>query len=150
MPLYSILLALILRIRYNDFMDLCGVSAGGMLAVMRLQCVYFGCCKGITMTVFGNTFQFPSPIVELITVLAIMVAILFIGKNARFHGKLFPLYLILYGVTRFGLNWLRANNSPFLLNLPHGNVWSLVAIFIGVVWLVIMHYRKAAKNRISV
>lgn len=147
MPIFCILFSLLFRIPYSDMMDMCGASAGGMLAVMRLQCVYFGCCKGIEMTVAGKTFAFPSPIVELITVLLIMVAVLIIGKKESLRGKLFPIYLILYGVTRFGLNWLRANNSPFVWGLPHGNFWSLVAIAIGIVWILIFNMiKKRNKN----
>ncbi len=143
MPLYSILLAWLFRIPYQDFMDMCGTAAGGMLAVMRLQCVYFGCCKGIPIALpSGGSFDFPSPIVELVTVLIIMCIVLMIGKNAKYHGKLFPIYLILYGSTRFVLNWFRAGNTPFVWILPPGNFWSVVAIGIGCIWLMILAVMK--------
>ncbi len=147
MPISCILLAWLLHIPYRDMMDMCGASAGGMLAVMRLQCVYFGCCKGIEMTLgSGKTFAFPSPVVELITVLILMFIILWIGKeHQKYKGKLFPIYLILYGSTRFILNWFRSGNQPFVWILPPGNFWSIVAMLIGGVWLYVMA-RMSAKQ----
>ena len=118
-----------------------------MLAVMRLQCVYFGCCNGITITLSPQvSFAFPSPIVELITVLVLMVIILCLGKNAKFKGKLFPIYLILYGSTRFVLNWFRSGNSPFVWILPPGNFWSIIAMAIGCVWLIAAKRATPAKD----
>ena len=146
MPISCIILAWLFQIPYLDVMDMCGASAGGMLAVMRLQCVYFGCCKGIEMTIAGNTFAFPSPVVELTTVLILMCIILWLGKDEKkYKGKLFPIYLILYGSTRFVLNWFRSGNQPFVWILPPGNFWSIVAILIGSLWLYAMSKTAAKK-----
>lgn len=143
MPLFCILLAKIFNIPYNDLMDMFGAAAGGMLAVMRLQCVYFGCCNGIEITLpNSNTFAFPSPIVELITVLVLMFIVLYLGKKEKNYGKLYPIYMILYGTTRFILNWFRAGNTPFVWILPPGNFWSLIAIAIGVLWIYFFEKRK--------
>lgn len=137
MPLFCIPLAWIFRMRYLDLMDLFGVSAGGMLAVMRLQCVYFGCCNGIHISLSsGYSFDFPSPIVELVTVLIVMCIVLALGKGGKNRGRLFQIYLILYGTTRFVLNWFRADNQPFVWILPPGNFWSIVAVCIGAGWLI--------------
>lgn len=150
MPLFCIGVAFLFRIPYSTLMDMCGAAAGGMLAVMRLQCVYFGCCNGITIQLSADkSFAFPSPIVELITVLILMVIVLIIGKNPKFKGKLYPIYLILYGVTRFALNWFRAGNSPFVLGLPHGNFWSIVAVLVACIWLVILAKLEKKKNIVA-
>lgn len=139
MPLFCALVALIFRIPYSNLMDMCGAAAGGMLAVMRLECVYFGCCDGIDITLpSGATFAFPSPIVELVTVLFLMAIVLWIGKDRKYDGKLYPIYLILYGTTRFVLNWFRAGNEPFVWILPPGNFWSIIAVVIGLVWIAIL------------
>lgn len=147
MPLFSVLLALLFKIKYLDLMDLCGVSAGGMLAVMRTQCAYSGCCNGIMINLPGEVrFAFPSPIVELITVLIIMLVVLKMGKNQEYSGKLFPIYLIFYGVTRFVLNFFREGTEPFVWILPPGHFWSIVAVFIGVFWIVFLDYRKKRRS----
>ncbi|MBR6682175.1 MAG: prolipoprotein diacylglyceryl transferase [Clostridia bacterium] len=145
MPIFVMPLAFLMRIPYKKVMDMCGVAAGGMLAVMRLQCVYFGCCDGREVSMFGHTFAFPSPIVELTTVLIIMVVLVIVGKKIKL-GLMYPTYMIAYGVTRFILNWYRADNSPFVWNLPHGNFWSIIAVLIGVCWIVFDYLYNKNRN----
>lgn len=140
LPLFSILLAWLLRIPYEDFMDMTATGAGGMLAVMRLQCLYFGCCGGrVLFQMGGNDVVFPNQLSEIVTVLVITVILLRLGKQEKYHGKLYPLYLIIYGSVRFCLNWLRAETEAFIWFLPAGNFWALVAITVGLCWL---NYKK--------
>lgn len=138
MPVFCLILAPMFRIKYKDVTDMFGAAAGGMLAIMRLQCAYHGCCGGRIVTLpSGATFAFPSPFVELVVVLILMVVVVLCGKNPKMRGKLFPLYLILYGATRFILNGFRDGLVPFVGKLPAGHFWSLVAIVIGIAWLVV-------------
>ena len=148
MPLFCVIVAILFHIPYLDLMDMCGAAAGGMLAVMRLQCVYFGCCNGIEISLSDSVaFAFPSPIVELVTVLVLMCIVIYLGKYEKYQGKLYPIYLILYGSTRFVLNWFRSGNEPFVWILPPGNFWSLVAIAIGILWVMLMNMRlRRAEN----
>lgn len=140
LPLFNVIIARIFCIKYVDLMDMCGAAAGGMLAVMRLQCVYFGCCNGIEIHISETcSFAFPSPIVELITVLILMCIVVYLGKYEKYQRKLYPIYLILYGSTRFVLNWFRADNVPYVWILPPGNFWSIVAIAIGIVWIILLN-----------
>lgn len=142
MPLFNVIVAKIFCIPYVDLMDMCGAAAGGMLAIMRLQCAYFGCCNGIDINISDTcSFAFPSPIVELVTVLILMYIVLCLGKYEKYQGKLFPIYLILYGSTRFVLNWFRAGNEPYVWILPPGNFWSLVAIVIGIIWIMLKNHK---------
>lgn len=143
MPLFCIIISKVFFIPYLNLMDMFGAAAGGMLAVMRLQCVYFGCCNGIKINLSNScSFDFPSPIVELVTVLVLMCIVVYLGKYEKYRGKLYPIYLILYGSTRFILNWFRLGNEPFVWILPPGNFWSLVAIAIGISWIMLMNFNE--------
>ena len=61
----------------------------------------------------------------------VLLLLLCRGKHAE---KLYPLYLVIYGGTRFVLNFLR-ETRPFVLAVPAGHLWSLVSILIGLLWL---------------
>lgn len=133
-----------------DFGILADVSAPAgclMLAVMKVLCLVSRCCGGriIYRDVEGVAHYFPSQIVELCVALVITVILLIMSYKPKYHNTGYAWFLILYGVTRFLLNWFRRIAPPFIWILPAANVWSIVAIAIGLSWLVI----KRRKDRLQ-
>lgn len=114
-----------------------------MLAILKMQCAVNGCCVGIllTITADGTYIRFPSQIIELLNALVLMVILLWLIRKGTWQGRIYPIYMLLYGITRFILNLLR-DTKPFLLGLPAGNFWSLVAIVIALIWLRLAHPQK--------
>lgn len=127
--------ALLLRVPFDTLMDLCAPAECLMLAFMKVDCLVSDCCIGQYLPSLG--FQFPSQIVEMITILVIMLILLQLEQKSQHRGTLYAYYLILYGVTRFILNWFRYGLTPFVWILPAGNFWSIVAVILGLVWLAI-------------
>lgn len=138
-PVIFILVAKVLRLPYGELMDVCAPSEAAMLIVMKIQCELTGCCGGrfLYLNKAGNLVYFPSRMVELWNAVVIMVVLMFLMRKTKNRGKIYPLFLLIYGVSRFILNWFR-NTSPFIWILPAGNFWSLVAIGIGAVWLAML------------
>ena len=136
-PIVFIAISKLMRIPYGDILDLCAPSECIMLAIMKYQCLIDGCCGGRVMyyATDGAEVLFPSQMVELVNALVLVIVLMIMAFIPRFRGKLYPWYLVLYGVTRFVLNWFRADNDPVLICLTRGCLWSLIAIFIGVLWL---------------
>ena len=126
--------ALLLRIPYGTIMDMCAPAECLMLAFMKVDCLISDCCIGKYLPTLG--FQFPSQIVEMLTILIIMLVLLHFERDARNRNMLYAYYLILYGATRFALNWFRYGIKPFIWILPAGNFWSIVAIIVGLLWLI--------------
>ena len=64
----------------------------------------------------------------------------------KLTGRLYPLYMIGYGVLRFTLEWFRESDSPFPLHLGH--IWSLVSIGVGAVFFIVLsiHKRKEKES----
>jgi phosphatidylglycerol:prolipoprotein diacylglycerol transferase len=115
-----------------------------MLAFMKIDCLVSNCCIGKHLPSIG--IQFPSQIVEMITILIGMLLLLQFERKGKFRGNLYACYLIFYGVTRFILNWFRYGVEPFALGLPAGNFWSIIAIILGIAWFIVM---KNLNNRTS-
>lgn len=136
-PLAFVYVAKLLRIPYGYLMDFCAPAECVMLAIMKYQCLIDGCCGGkvLLSIAMDGSVVFPSQMAELVNALALMATLLTLGFFRRTRGKIYAWYLVLYGVTRFILNLFRADTTPFLIGLPIGNVWSILAIFIGVLWL---------------
>lgn len=148
LPLFCIPLAFVFRVSYPDLMDMVATGTGGMLAVMRLQCLYYGCCVGAVLFVnaAGNEVRFPSRGAEILTVLLITIALLKIGNKDKYRGILYPIYLICYGTIRFMINWFRDGAEPFVWILPAGNFWSVVAVVLGLAWIAIHVCLKGKKK----
>lgn len=125
-----------MRVSYENLMDACAPSECAMLVIMKYMCLQSGCCGGRFLYMMGEgvPVYFPSQIVELVAALLIMIILLWVIWSKKKTGRIYGLYLMTYGISRFGLNFFREDQTPFLLGLPVGNIWSLVAVFVGAVW----------------
>lgn len=141
-PVFLLLLALILREKWKTLLDLSAPSICGMLMVMKLHCIRFNCCKGRVLfeNAAGEAVRFPSQVVELVAALVLAVVLIRMMREEKNRGKIYPLFMVSYGVSRFILNLCR-ETTPFVWILPAGNFWSLVAIVIGLLWLLILKKR---------
>ena len=135
-PILFIPVAKLLGIRYHALMDICAPAECMMLVVMKIQCYLTDCCSGVIFKIQGQSFTFPSQLAELTNALVICVILLLLARKEKNRGKLFPIYMIIYGATRFVLNVFRKTKIVQVLFMPFGNFWSLVSIVVGVVWLV--------------
>lgn len=139
-PLAFALIFWMFREKYGDIMDLCASAECSMHAVMRIHCYISGCCGGreLFVTESGKSVVFPSQFVELANGLVILAILMVWARRKRFAGVLYPCFMVMYGVTRFLLNFLRSHGSETILGMPEGNAWSLLSIIIGAVWLLIV------------
>ena len=146
-PVLFIVVRLLFHIPYGELMDLCAPAECIMLALMKVNCFFEGCCVGrvVSVDVSGAEIRFPSQIVEFVFAFAIMVTLIVLMRKKGSAGKIYPFYMIFYGTSRFVLNLLR-ETSPFIWILPAGNFWSLISIVVGVVWLCVL---KKSRERIN-
>ena len=133
---------LLLRIRFSELMDLCAPAECLMLVLMKFDCLLSGCCFGKYLP--SLDIQFPSQIVEMIVFAIIMFLLLKLEHNEKNRGRIYGYYLLIYGIARFILNWFRYGVKPFVWILPAGNFWSLIAIVLGLGWL--LFFRKQSNK----
>lgn len=132
-----------------------GIPAGHFFG--RIGCFLGGCCFGAPTdgpfgVVFpegsmpyefygGPTAVHPTQLYEAAALLLIFVILFFWGKK-----NAFPLYLILYGLARFGIEFLRADDRGFIPGIPlsPAQFISIVLIFLGE---GILLYRVIKANR---
>lgn len=145
-PLWFYPVSRFMKVPYGALVDQCAPSICVMLAIMKIQCLLTGCCKGRVLyeNAAGEAIRFPSQIVELVTALALMVVLIYLMKKTMYHGRIYPLFMLLYGASRFILNLLR-ETTPFVWLLPAGNFWSLVAITIGIMWLMLIRHMERTR-----
>ena len=135
-PLFMYFVAKYLKIRYGELMDACAPAASFLLSAMKIQCLSDGCCYGRLFMTTQYAFRFPSQIVECLFAFILMIVMLAIIKKGDQRNLVCAWWLVIYGAGRFILNLLR-ETTPWIGPLPAGNVWSLLAIIIGIIVLVV-------------
>ena len=143
-PLVFLLLAKLLKIPYKEILDFIPAAGCITLALVKIQCLRDGCCEGRILYINDDHIyvRFPSQIVEMIDFLLLAVVLLIAFYKFKKRGQVFPLFLILYGVTRFVLNSFRGELVTYALGLPAGHCWSLISIIIGTIWLVVAYQKN--------
>lgn len=139
-----ILPAMLMKIKYLDILNLCAPAECAMLVVMRFDCLDKGCCFGRYLP--DLEFQFPSQIVEMVVGITVMTILIRMHKKDH-QAKLYPWYMVLYGICRFIIQGFRyGGTDPWVLGLSQGHLWSLVSIAIGTTWLLLSKaWKPAAK-----
>lgn len=104
-----------------------GVMAGGTVA--RVGCLFAGCCPGAAWLPLFQMW----PLLDILAILATLAIGLYVEKR-RPWGMLVS-FLVLYGVLRFGLEFLRAAPAP-LWGLTASQVFAAVQFGVGVLLVV--------------
>lgn len=113
-------------------------------AIARIGCVCSGCCYGKEYhgpghIVFHHSLYnnnniplFPTQIVESMCNLVIFGIIFFTYKKFKGTYKPVALYCVLYGITRFVLEFTRGDEARGILLLSTSQWISIIAVFIGI------------------
>jgi phosphatidylglycerol:prolipoprotein diacylglycerol transferase len=116
----------------------------------RLGCFMAGCCYGKPTSSFAgvvftdpacqadplNTPLHPTQLYEAFYIFVVMLVVLYLTERKKFYGQLFLVYLILYAVGRFVLEYLRGDLARGLLLdglISHSQLIA-VAIFVVVIF----------------
>lgn len=113
--------------------DLCGPSLAILIAFQRIGCFFEGCCGGIITTIGEFSFQWPAQLIESVGDFVIFGILLDFEKSGKYKGRLYPLFLIYYGILRFLVEFVRIPQKV-ILSLSHWQWWAIAAIVIGYFW----------------
>jgi phosphatidylglycerol:prolipoprotein diacylglycerol transferase len=111
------------------------------IATGRVGCLLAGCCRGLPCDAWwairgtDGVPRYPSQIFEIIFQLAIGILFLVMVKRRWLFGRLFSLYLIIYGVFRFLTEFIR-DTPKFFGNFSGYQLLSLVMIALGAAFFL--------------
>ena len=126
----------LLKMPYGEITDYIVPQGCIMLASMKVSCLITGCCGGICLNPLTQVY-FPSQLIEMIVALLIAIFIIYLDSLKLLKGRLCGAYLLLYGILRFVLNFLRDGLTPFVWIIPAGHFWSLISIAAGIAWFLL-------------
>lgn len=146
-PLLMYPVSLLLKFPYPQMLDSTVPTAAMFSAIIKIDCLIEGCCRGIVLKTLedGSYIRFPSQMAEFTANLIIMGVLIKMHRSRKYQGLIYPWYLVIYGAVRFILNLFR-ETVPFVWILPAGNFWSLIAILIGGT-VLLLHKAKAEQQR---
>lgn len=135
MPILYFIYAKVKKLPVGLVFDIFVVCLVETLLIARINCLFMGCCLGKFVD-SSYTTRFPTREIELgANALFLGFAIFAILKD-KFADKLYPAYLVYYGVFRFIIEFFRdskATDSPF--HIAH--VWSIIAFLTGLTILFV-------------
>lgn len=146
-PVLVIASAAVIKQPWRQIIDMIALSEMFARAFGKLGCHFGGCCAGIMWEhgIYNHiheTNMFPSALCEFITMLVIIViGFCFAFKSKRYvPGSLYPLTALLYGGTRFFLEFFRYYESyaerHYILGMSLWQFCSLIAVALSIVWLI--------------
>jgi len=113
-------------------------------AIGRVGCLLNGCCYGLETDIFcaiiyTNPASFgplevavhPTQIYEIVYNLIVFGVLLKLRGRFRPEGSLFLIYLTLYSLWRFGIDFIR-EGTPFLFGLHEAQIVSIAVLIITV------------------
>lgn len=122
------------------------IAMGGFF--VKLGCFFNGCCFGIPapekfpfgvcypynsypQMLFGDKLLFPSQLFESITWLCIFIFLIIRKKYKQFDGELIIFMFILFGISRFLIEFTRYHENYVLISTGH--IFSLIIIIISII-----------------
>jgi phosphatidylglycerol:prolipoprotein diacylglycerol transferase len=126
--------------------DLFALALPAGEAVGRVGCYFNGCCYGSVCTGPLKVWQHeawrhPVQLYSAAGALGIFVALLSVRRRLRHEGDLFRLYLLLFGLVRFGLEFLRQRDTLFW-GLSPMQWLSLELVAFSTITLTLRHRAK--------
>lgn len=119
-------------------------------AIGRIGCFFNGCCYGAAANIPWAVFQagewrHPAQFYSAAMALSTFAFLLYMKDKVRFEGDLFRIYLVLYGISRFAIEFLRQRSDiHFGLSLAQ---WASLEIGGAMAITIIWHYHRANKSR---
>ena len=115
----------------------------------RIGCFLAGCCYGIeTNSILGVTFPgmnhavYPTQLFEAIYLFIISLILFILAYKYKFKYTL-PLYLILYGMFRFSIEFIRGDDrGAFFLSLSPSQWFSIISIVISLVLTIYLVFKN--------
>ncbi len=108
-------------------------------AIGRIGCFFNGCCYGREYDgLFSVTFpqdtvsRVPTQICLSAGLLAIYIMLRVAGRGGKYNGRIFALYLILYSIFRFFVDFLRGDNPLVFSGLTLAQVISIIIFACGL------------------
>jgi phosphatidylglycerol---prolipoprotein diacylglyceryl transferase len=141
--LFTVLYSIKNKIAVYGLLDIMAIAAVLPMALGRVGCFFGGCCYGkptdsFLGIVFPATTPFavhPTQLYDAAMLAIVLTGLLIMNKHKKTEGQVFLLYIILYAVERFVLEFLRGDFRGTVFNglISHAQAISVAAFVIAFI-----------------
>ena len=141
--LAAVIYARVKRTPFRPFADFVITALPLGQAIGRIGCTLNGCCYGTPSTVpwcvvVNGVERHPTPLYESILCLGIYGILLWYYRQRPRSGRVFALYLILYPLVRFLLEFLRGDERLQWIGMHVAQEISLILLVVGILtWFLL-------------
>ncbi len=152
---YIVIYALIKKIHLGTLGDIFAPGLAIGHAIGRQGCLLNGCCYGIECsphaffaTKFAHLsgYHYPTELFESVAELLIFLVLIQVFRRRKFRGQVMVLYVILYSIWRFFIEFIRGDYSPdqvYFLHFTFSQV--LIVIFLPLLFILYFILKKYDK-----
>ena len=127
-----------------DVFDIFTVCTAMTLLFSRFNCLMAGCCKGLIIP-GTEAMQFPTREAEMLFYIVLYIILRKKVCKQKYSGKIYPYYMISYGIFRFVVEFFRESEMKFgWFHISH--IWSLLSIAIGVASIYLINQNNKNKS----
>ena len=140
--------------RYSFFklMDIGAILVAIGYPITRIGCFLNGCCYGtpsdlpwaVVYPAVDDISRHPTQLYSSLLMVVVLVILLYLRKHKYFDGYLLSWFLVLYGIYRFVVEFVRVN-PEMMWGLTAPQVVALGFIVVGILILAIQRKRYSVK-----
>ncbi len=143
MPVFYAAVAKLTKRKSADIFDVFTICMVFTVMCARFNCIVSGCCQG--NIIHGTTdMRWPTRQAEIAFYIVLLIIL---GRKVikeEMRGRIYPIYMISYGIFRFIVECFREADSPF--GLVHmGHIWAVIALCLG--WSIFTELNKSSKRK---
>lgn len=144
-PLFVYLPIKYIKWDFDKVADMLAPGTYLLLGLSKLGCAAYGCCYGIEWKYgiasrFTDCKVFPVQILESVLCIILFIVIFAVViKEKHRKGTVYGLTLILYGVMRFFVEYLREYTpaeKTYFMGMNFWQVFSVISVVTGAVWFI--------------
>lgn len=143
MPILYFALSKLLHCPGKEVFDIFSICMLFTLMCARINCLAAGCCTGK---------QIPGTVMHWLTreleIVFYLVCLVIFGRwvwKEKINGKIYPEYMMAYGVFRFIIEWFRTSDSPYIFHKAH--IWALLSLCLGLAVYLELQAKERKQRR---
>lgn len=153
-PVFTIIYGLILNLDYKKLLTFFSPVVCFSQFLGKIGCQVVGCCYSNLEVPWGiynnlvNKTLFPIQLLEGVVSLLIALTLLIYIIKSKYKTQplLMPIMLVLFGASRFFLEFLRDNNKVLFSKISELSLWSFSMFVVGLLWITVSFFVSRKKE----
>ena len=148
LPVVYYIVSKLTKRNVSDVFDIFSICTAVTLLFSRFNCLMADCCQGLVIP-GTDSVRFPTREAEILFYIVLYIVLRKKVCKRKYSGKIYPYYMVSYGVFRFIAEFFRVSEITFgWFHISH--LWSLLAIAIGAtaIYFINRNNKKLSNHKV--